>query len=119
MDSDESGGFLWVLVVTNPRRRPHPSWGEGRGGLLSWDIRPADRASGKLHVTDQCLDGGLSYQAHEKELGDEVGGNSAQGREAQEQAAEALGLTRVLHPLVLCQSHLSLLLQRLHVDWVC
>lgn len=114
MESDESGGFLWVLVVTNPRRRPRPS-----GGLLSWDIRPADGASGELHVTDQRLDGGLSYQAHEEELGDETGRNGAQGREAEEQAAEALRLTRVLHPLVLRQSHLSLLLQRFHVDWVC
>lgn len=114
MDSDESGGFLWVLVVTDPRRKPLTS-----GGLLSWDIRPADGASGELHVTDQRLNGCLSYQAHEKELGDEIGGDSTQGWEAQEQAAEALGLTWILHPLVLCQSHLSLLLQRLHVNWVC
>lgn len=115
MDSDESRGFLWILVVTNSRRRPL-LWG---GGLLSWDIRPADWASGELHVTDQRLDGCLSYQAHEKELRDEAGGNGAQGREAQEQAAEALRLTWILHPLILCQSHLSLLLQRLHMDWVC
>lgn len=37
MDSDESGGFLLVIVVTNTRPRPRPP-----GGLLSWDIRPAD-----------------------------------------------------------------------------
>lgn len=79
--------------------------------LLSRDIRPADGASGELHVADQSLDGSLSYQAHEKELRDEVSGDSAQSREAQEQASKALRLTRVLHPLVLCQSHLSLLLQ--------
>lgn len=91
----------------------------GGGGLLSRDIRPADRASGELHVTDQRLDGGLSYQAHEKELRDKAGGNGAQGREAQEQASEALRLARVLHPLILRQSHLGLLLQRLHVDRVC
>lgn len=114
MDSDESGGFLWVLVVTSPRRRPHPS-----GGLLSWDIRPADGASGELHVTDQRLNGCLPYQAHKKELRDEIGGNGAQGREAQKQATEALRLTWILHPLILRQSHLSLLLQRLYVDWIC
>lgn len=116
MESDESGGFLWVLVVTNPRRRPRPSGGKR---LLSWDIRPADWVSGELHVTDQRLDGCLSYQACEKKLGDEAGRDGAQGGKAQQQAAEALRLTRVLHPLVLCQSHLSLLLQRLHVNWVC
>jgi len=109
MDSDESGGLLWVIVVTNPKRG---------GGLLSRDIRPTDWASGELHVTDQRLDGCLSYQAHEKELRDEAGGNGAQGGEAQQQTSESLRLTRVLHPLVLRQSHLSLLLQRLHVDWV-
>lgn len=114
MDDGESAGFLLLRVVTNARRRPRPP-----GGLLSWDIRPADRASGKLHVPDQRLDGGLSYQPHEKELRDEAGGNGAQGREAQQQAAKALRLARVLHPLVLGQSHLSLLLQRLHVDRVC
>lgn len=114
MGDGESAGFLVLRVVTHARRRPRP-W----GGLLSRDIRPADGASGQLHVTDQRLDGGLSYQAHEKELRDEAGGNGAQSREAQEQAAEALRLARVLHPLVLGQSHLSLLLQRLHVDRVC
>ena len=118
VDDGDSAGFLLLRVVTNARRRPLPLGGGG-GGLLSRDVGPADRASGKLHVTDQRLDGGLSYQAHEKELRDEAGGNGAQSREAQEQAAEALRLARVLHPLVLGQSHLSLLLQRLHVDRVC
>lgn len=114
MDSDESGGFPLVLVVTHTRRRPRPP-----GGLLSRDIRPADGASGELHVTDQRLDGCLSDQAHEEELRDEVGGNGAQCGEAQEQPPETLRLIQVLHPLVLGQGHLSLLLQRLHVDWVC
>lgn len=89
------------------------------GGLLSRDVRPADRTSGELHVTDQRLDGRLSDQAHKKELRDEVGGNGAESRETQEQPAEPLRLTRVLHPLILGQSHLGLLLQRLHVDRVC
>lgn len=115
MDNGESAGFPLVRVVTNAKRKSRSSGGE----LLSWDIRPADRASGELHVTDQRLDGGLSYQAHEKELRDEAGGNGAQSREAQEQASEALRLARVLHPLILRQSHLGLLLQRLHVDRVC
>lgn len=69
--------------------------------LLPWDIRPADGASGELHVTDKSLDGGLADQAHEEELGDEVGGDGAQGGQAEEQAAEALRLTWVLHPLIL------------------
>lgn len=106
MDNGESAGFPLVRVVTNARRKPRSSGGE----LLSWDIGPADRASGELHVTDQRLDGGLSYQAHEKELRDKAGGNGAQGGEAQEQASEALRLARVLHPLILRQSHLGLLL---------
>lgn len=87
--------------------------------LLSRDIRPADGASGELHVTDQRLNGGLSDQAHKEELGDEAGRDGAQGGQAQEQAAKALRLTRILHPLVLRQRHLGLLLQRLHMNRVC
>lgn len=86
--------------------------------LLSRDIRPADRAPGELHVTDECLDGRLSDQPHEEELGDEAGGDSAECREAEQEAAEALRLAGVLHALVLRQSHLGLLLQGLHVDRV-
>lgn len=122
MDSDESGGFLLVLVVTHtpdrdPVVRPEPGW-DGQG-LLSRDVRPADGAAGELHVSDQRLDGRLPHQPHEEELRDEVGGNGAQGRKAQQQAAEALRLAGVLHALVLSQGHLSLLLQRLNVDRVC
>lgn len=79
--------------------------------LLPRDVRPADGASGELHVTDQRLDGGLPHQAHEEELGDEAGGDSAQRRQAQQQPAKALRLRWVLHALVLRQRHLSLLLQ--------
>lgn len=96
-----------------PRRRP-TFW-----GLLTRDVGPADGASGELHVADERLNGCLAHQTHEEELGDEVGGHRTEGGQAEEQAAEALRLTWVLHPLVFCQSHLGLLLQRLHVDRVC
>lgn len=73
MDSDESGGFLLVLVVTHtpdgdPVVRPEPGW-DGQG-LLSRDVRPADGAAGELHVSDQRLDGRLPHQPHEEELRD-------------------------------------------------
>lgn len=72
-----------------------------------------------MHVPDQRLDGRLADQSHEEELRDEVGGDGAQCRETQQQATKALRLAGVLHPLVLGEGHLSLLLQRLHVDRVC
>ena len=86
---------------------------------LPRDVRPANGAPRELHVPDEGLDGCLAHQAHKEQLGDEVGGHGPEGRQAEEQTAEALGLTRVLHPLVLHQSHLGLLLQRLYVDGVC
>ncbi|TNN77095.1 hypothetical protein EYF80_012733 [Liparis tanakae] len=102
----------------------------GRGGRigaqhqqLSSGRRPGSRTT-RLATSRMQPDTGSSPRrqrarfAHEKELRDEAGGNGAQGGEAQQQAPESLRLTRVLHPLVLRQRHLSLLLQGLHVDRV-
>lgn len=38
--------------------------------LLSGHIRPADGASGKLHVPDERFDGCLAHQSHKEELRD-------------------------------------------------
>lgn len=83
--------------------------------LLSRCVRPADGASRELHVPDKRLDWRLAYQPHEEELRDEVGGNGSQGRQSQQESAEALGLTRILYALVLSQGHLCFLLQALDV----
>lgn len=78
--------------------------------LLSGHIRPPDGASGELHVPDERFDGRLAHQPHKEELGDEVGGHGPQGGEAEKKSAKTLGLTRILHALVLGQGYLSFLL---------
>lgn len=83
--------------------------------LLSGHVWPADGATGELHVPDKRLDRRLANQAHEEELRDEVGGHGSQGGQTEQKPAKALGLTRILHALVLSQSHLNFLLQALDV----
>ncbi len=83
--------------------------------LLSRHVWPVDGASRELHVPDKRLNGRLTNQAHEEELRDEVGGNGSQGRQSQQESAEALRLTWILHALVLGQGHLCFLLQALDV----
>lgn len=82
------------------------------------NVRPAETAAGQQHVPDEGLDGGLPHQAHEKQLLDDGGGDGAQGRQAQQQLPEPVGLVGVLAPHVLLQRALGLLLEALHVRHV-
>lgn len=87
--------------------------------LLSRHVRPANGATRELHVSNECLDGCLADQSHEEELRYEVCGDSSQWGQTEKEATETLWLSRILHAFVFSQRHLSLLLQTLHVGWVC
>lgn len=90
---------------------------EGNGSLAldSRHVGPVVAGAGEQHVAKQRLDGCLAYQANEKQLLDDRGGDDAQGGQAEEETPEAVWLAGVLVPYILLQSALRLLLDALHM----
>lgn len=67
-----------------------------------------------VHVADDALDGDVSDGVAEEELLDGVRGDGAEGRQEEQQLAEAEGLCRVLGRDVLAQRQLRVVLERRH-----
>lgn len=89
--------------------------GDGSLALHGGHVGPVVAGAREQHVTKQCLDGRLAYQAHEKQLLNDRRGDDAQGGQAEEEASKAVWLAGVLVPYVLLQGALRLLLDALHV----
>jgi len=89
--------------------------GDGPVALHGGHVGPVVAGARQQHVAQQRLDGRLAHQADEEQLLDDRRGHDAQGGQAEEQAAEAVGLAGVLVPHVLLQGALGLLLDALHV----
>lgn len=98
-------------LLEEPRRSP-------AGALLEGHVGPAEAASRQQHVPDQRLDGGLPHQADEEKLLDDRGRDGAEGRQAEQELPEAVGLVGILTPHILLQRTLGFLLQTLHVGHV-
>ena len=82
-------------------------------------VGPVEGTPAQQHVPDQGLNWGFTYQADEEELLYDLCRDGPEGRQSQEQLAEASRLVGVLTPDVLLQGALRLLLQRLDVVGIC
>lgn len=71
------------------------------GGLLEGHVGPAEAASRQQHVPDQRLDGGFPHQPDEEKLLDDRRRDGAEGRQAEQQLPEAVGLVGILTPHIL------------------
>ena len=72
--------------------------------------RPAERSAAEQHISDESVDGRLADETHEEQLLDDLRGDGAQRRQAQQQLAEARRLRGVLRADVVLERALRLLL---------
>lgn len=89
--------------------------GEGPLALHSRHVGPVVAGPREQHIPEQCLNGRLAHQAHEKQLLDDRRGDDAQRGQAEKEASKSVRLAGILVPHIFLESTLGLLLDALHM----